>query len=367
MKRPILHLIPQLSGGGMERRMGIIAKGTSKKISVNIAYISQGPNYQDISLGKVKIHRIKIINNYDPRIIIKLFLLIIKLKPHIIQTWSIQMDIIGGILSIILGINHIIMEPISPQNNNYKKIPFKKIIKELIAKNAIIISNSKLGKIYWQARKVKKSLLIRNGFDINKIIKVKEQLPKRLEKFLSGDDFIVVSSRLSNTSIHKQVDLILKIFKKVSIKNPKLKLVICGGGPLENSYKLKVEEYRITSRVYFTGFIRREILWGIFKKASLFISLSKYEGMPNSVIEAALCKTPLFLSKIPTHLEVIPEIMANYVDIYNIDILSTEIVNYLRKPKILNRRANLLFEIVKEFSTELMIKEFMKIYKYLEN
>tara|TARA_B100000242_G_C43054158_1_gene492854 strand:+ start:1913 stop:3022 length:1110 start_codon:yes stop_codon:yes gene_type:complete len=366
-QKRILHLIPNLSGGGMERRMGIIAKESCKNFSVHVAYISEGPNNKDISLGKVNLHRIKIKNNYDPRLLFEIFFLITKLRPVFIQTWSIQMDIVGGLLALITRHKHILMEPISPQDNNSKKFDFKQFFKEIIAKNAIVISNSNLGKIYWEAKRARKSLLIRNGFDIEEIINVKEKLPKDLERFLCEDKFIVVASRLSKTSIHKQINVILKTYKNIININPDLKLVICGGGPLQNKYEKIVIEYGIKSKVFFTGFIKRQKLWCIFKKASLFISLSRFEGMPNSVIEAALCRTPLFLSAIPTHLEVIPKNMAYFTSNYNSLDLGTQILNYLENSKMIKRRADELFKKVNKYSTEFMIKEYINIYKQFES
>ena len=363
MNSPILHLIPSLSGGGMERRMGIIAKNTNKNFPIHIAYISEGLNYKDIDLGKVKMHKIKARSNYDFKILLKLIFLIIKLRPKIIQTWSIQMDILGGFLCFIFKIKHILMEPISPEEDNTKLFDWKIFIKEIFAKNAIIVSNSELGKIYWQSKKVYKSFLIRNGFDVKDIKKAKEyNLPKNLHAFLNNSEFLVLASRLSETSIHKRTELVIDTFEIVCMKRPELKLVICGDGPLINFYKDLVNKKKIKSNVYFTGFLERSKLWSVFHKASLFISLSKYEGMSNSLVEAALCDAPLFLSKIDTHLEVIPPNFAYYVDIYDPNFISKEILKCLNNKKKKKKNINALSKLLKGYSTEAMVKKYLRLY-----
>ena len=365
MNRPILHLIPHLSGGGMERRMAIIAKYSSLKLPVYIAFLSEGLNKKDIDLQSIKKYKIDSKSNYDYRILIKLIILIIKIRPKVIQTWSIQMDILGGILCIIFRINHIMMEPISPEANSRGIFDLKFFIKSLVAKNSIVISNSKNGMYFWKKKNVKKSLLIRNGFDLKKIQNSKEKFPSKLEKFLNNSKFIVTASRLSITSLHKQNDLILKTFSMIVKKDPSLKLVICGGGPYESFYKELAVSYKLESNVFFTGFLKREQLWAVFHRALLFISLSKFEGMPNSVVEAALCKTPLFISRIETHLEVIPEDLAYFA--YNSDpnLLSEEIIKVINKSKKSLTNSSLLFDYLKKFSLEAMMNKYMRLYKFI--
>ena len=367
MKRPILHLIPHLSGGGMERRMGYIAKITNNDFPVHVAYINKGLNFKDIDLSNVKLHKINAFNNYDFRILIRLIFLIIHLRPQIIQTWSIQMDILGGFLCSVFSINHILMEPNSPNDDNPKSFNFKVFIKEKLGKNAIVISNSNAGKIYWDSKNVRKSLLIRNGFDLQRILRSENDLTKKLDNFIKDNKFVVIASRLSESSLHKRTDLVIETFAKIIEKEKSLKLIICGGGPLINKYKDLVNSFGITSNVFFTGFVNRENLWKIFYKASLFISLSKYEGMSNSLVEAALCRTPLFLSKIKSHTEIVPIHLAKYVDEYNKNFLSDEIIRCLKNSKILTKNSKKLFEKLSCYTLENMGKEYLKIYYLIYN
>ena len=366
MKRPILHLVPHLSGGGMERRMGIIAKNTNNNFPIHIAFISKGLNYKDIDLGKVIVHKVEARNNYDLQILIRMIFLVIKLRPKIIQTWSIQMDILGGFLCFIFRIKHILMEPISPKDDNTKRFDLKRFIKEIFAKNAIIISNSEVARLYWDSRKVRLSIMIRNGFDIKSIKNTKgNALPKDLENFLNNSKFLVFASRLSKTAIHKRTELVIDTFAEIIKKKPDLKLVICGDGPLSYLYKDLVVKKKIKSNVFFTGFLKRNQLWAVFHKALLFISLSKYEGMSNSLIEAGLCDVPLFLSKITTHLEVIPFKFAHYIDQYDKDYVSKEIIKCLDKKKQDAKKTLLLNKILESYSVDSMLDSYLKLYKLI--
>ena len=351
----------------MERRMSIIARSTNKYFPVHIAYISSGPNAFDIKLGNVILHKINASSNYDPFIILRVIHLILFLRPLAIQTWSIQMDVLGGVLCWFFRVNHIMMEPISPLHAYSNKRNIKLSIKNLIANKAIVVSNSLAGQQYWQKKSVKESLLIRNGFDINDIKYVERYMPVELRDFLNKSKYLVVSSRLSKTAIHKRIDLVLDMFSCLINHTEEYKLVICGDGPMRKHYELLASKYNINSSVYFTGFIKRETLWSLFHEASLFISLSEYEGMPNSVLEAAFCCTPLFLSKITNHTEVIPEEMACYVDNYNSEHLAGKLIKYLQNPLKYHRNSSELYEYSLKYSTENMIKKYIDLYNKIKS
>lgn len=362
MKRPILHLVPKLSGGGMERRMGIITKETNNYFPIHIAYISQGKNPEDIDLGKVRLHKIFSSSNYDPLIVLQILILIFRYKPTIIQTWSIQMDIIGGFLSLFFKIQHIMMEPICPIESMNNNFDLKSKLKELIAFNSIVISNSEGGRNFWKSLNVKKSLLIRNGFDIEQIVNSKGSLSFELNSFLKGSEFIIVASRLSKTSTHKRIDLVLETFSKIIKSKPNLKLIICGGGELEKNYLSLASKYGVNSKVFFTGFLPRQKLWCLFHKASLYISLSRYEGMPNSVVEAAICKTPLLLSKINSHQQIIPENLACYINNYDPNYISAKSLEILGNQKNFSKKYDSLKEYLRIYSIRGMIIKYCELY-----
>jgi glycosyltransferase involved in cell wall biosynthesis len=54
------------------------------------------------------------------------------------------------------------------------------------------------------------------------------------------------------------------------------------------------------------------------KKASVFVSLSAYEGCPNAVMEAVACGCSIVLSDIAAHREILDESCARFVDPFNI-------------------------------------------------
>src|ERR1035437_1762104 len=94
----IFHLIPSLSGGGAGRQLSYLAPELARMgHDVHVAYSNEGP--QKPELPGVVLHRLKSRSNYDPYLIWQLDRLSRRIKPDIIQTWLLQMDILGGLVA----------------------------------------------------------------------------------------------------------------------------------------------------------------------------------------------------------------------------------------------------------------------------
>lgn len=85
-------------------------------------------------------------------------------------------------------------------------------------------------------------------------------------------------------------------------------LVYIGDGPLRESLIAKVKDGHLEGRVQFTGLIARERVFEHLLKADLFVSLSRGEGLPVSVLEAMACGCPVVLSDIPPHREIAEDV-----------------------------------------------------------
>jgi glycosyltransferase involved in cell wall biosynthesis len=70
------------------------------------------------------------------------------------------------------------------------------------------------------------------------------------------------------------------------------------------------------SNVNALGFVQRPTLERLFAAADAFVSLSCYEGMPNSVLEAAVHGLPLILTDIPSHRWILSSGIGNGILVY---------------------------------------------------
>jgi glycosyltransferase involved in cell wall biosynthesis len=89
----------------------------------------------------------------------------------------------------------------------------------------------------------------------------------------------------------KGFDFLLKAFQNILQRVPDLHLTIVGGGPDEDSLRKTAEDLFITNSVSFAGY--QENPYPYMAHADLFVSSSRWEGLPNAVLEALACGTPV--------------------------------------------------------------------------
>lgn len=83
------------------------------------------------------------------------------------------------------------------------------------------------------------------------------------------------------------------------------RLVMVGDGPLRATLERQAGELGITDRVEFLGLVPRDDVYRLLSRADLFVSPSRFEGLPVSVLEAMAAQLPVVLSDIPPHREIV--------------------------------------------------------------
>ena len=66
--------------------------------------------------------------------------------------------------------------------------------------------------------------------------------------------------------------------------------LMCGDGPSRPHLERMTRELGIADRVVFRGYV--DNLWDLMSGADAFVSLSRFEGCPNVVLEAMACGCP---------------------------------------------------------------------------
>lgn len=95
----------------------------------------------------------------------------------------------------------------------------------------------------------------------------------------------------------KGYDILLNAMPEVLKQMPDATLSIVGEGPLELELKEQARNLLLNHIVRFTGFQQNP--WAYVKHADLFVLPSRYEGMPNVVLEAFALGTPVVATDCP--------------------------------------------------------------------
>ncbi len=143
-----------------------------------------------------------------------------------------------------------------------------------------------------------KVVTLNNFFDIERIDRLMaEPLPP--EEARSGDDRfeIVAAGRLHP---QKGFQYLLEAVHDLVHKRSRyqLRLRILGDGPLRGALEKYVADHALKASVSLPGY--RENPLPYFRQADLFCLSSLYEGMPNALVEAMLCRVPVLATDCPS-------------------------------------------------------------------
>ena len=162
----------------------------------------------------------------------------------------------------------------------------------------------------------------------------------------------VAVGRLAN---QKGFDILVEAFSKVIEKLPQSKLYIVGditynNGTIYKSLLKQIEELGLQSKIVFTGFEPNPYKY--IKNADVFVLSSRYEGLPNTLIEAQ------FLGKPCAAVKCIPIIERIIQNGYNGFLAETEDVDSLAKAMLNATSLSSVEMTYKPASTEKFVKLF---------
>jgi len=353
MIKTILHLIPTLEGGGAERQLAMLSTEQSKRgYEVHIGLRRAGINKQLLN-DRIQVHYLGDYKIIDPRFFINILKLITAIKPDIMQTWLPQMDIAGGLSSIFKSIPWIMTERAS--SLAYKNIFFTSYVRFKLANySKFIVANSKEGiRYYDRAFNRKKLKVIYNAVDVDSIVEKTSKASNNTNK----TTYILSVGRLEYQKNHET------LIEAISLLNfNQIKVDILG----EGSMMAELQQLIIKKKMEHIIEIKKynKDWWGLLKDSSMLISMSRFEGSPNVVLESMAGVCPLIVSDIVEHRELLSNNSALFVDVNDSKSLSEAIINIIYKKDEAKERANNAFCIIQKFDINTAANEYEKLYNH---
>jgi glycosyltransferase involved in cell wall biosynthesis len=350
----ILNLIPNLSGGGAERQLShLVPELVRMGHDVHVAYSKEGPHRP--KLPGVVLHKIKSRTNYDPYLFLQLFRLIQRIKPDIVHTWILQMDILGGMAARLSGISWTLREPSSAMA--YFPTWKHRLRVRVSSGVSAIVSNSQGGDEYWR-RRVNGRLprfVIPNALPLQDI---ERAVPVPVEELgvHPGQKIVLYVGRFEQG---KNLESLVRALGRVA-RNPKIVAFLCGDGPTKPTVERMINEEGLSGRIFLPGYVKN--VWSWMKRADVFVSVSLFEGMPNTVMEAMACGCPIVASDIPQHREIMDEGEATFVLSSDPDAIASGIERLIGNPEEAQRRALCSKERVTRWSITAMAASYERVY-----
>ena len=353
----VLHCIPTMGGGGAERQLCYLCRGLVELgWEVHVALLRGGPNIDRLMASGAQVHFIPPSRNDSPRIAGHLVRLVRQLKPDLVHTWIQMMDVWGGLASIIAGTPFVISQRIAntPTANTWKER-----IRRIIATRAgAIVSNSEAGQAYWDTHHRGKTLhqVITNPVPFDEI---RGMQPISLAEFgLPRDgELVLYAGRFTE---QKNLGDLTDALLLVLAERPGVYAALCGEGPLLPDVKARLSRERIGHRCLLPGYVPN--IWVWMRRADVFVSVSRWEGRPNTVLEATAIGCPLVVSDIPTHREILHQDSARFVPLGQPAAIAEAIMDCLTGKQEARLRAMRAREAIQGWSVSAVASSYQALY-----
>jgi len=357
VNKKIVFYIPSIEGGGVEKNLYLLIKYLSIKIDKiyivtankknntfkKVEYICPNSNYWD--------KKSRFLKN-----IVCIYLFIINFWSSKGLILSFQSNITSILISKILRFKVLIRlnTSINKYINNFIK---KMVFKFFYSLSDVIIVNSR----FFQKELSKINLKSHLIFNLNKLDKKREKL--NFFKKFKGLKILNIG-RLTDQKDQITIIKSLKILKKKKIN---FKCGIIGRGGYQNILTNEIKRLKLDKNIKLIGFKNNAEKY--ISQSDIFVLSSKFEGLPNVLIEAQKYGIPIISSNCPTGPS---EILMNgrlgeLFPVGNFQILANKLLDFYRNRKKLKKKASFAKKNLKRFDPITNSKKYYSLLlKYYE-
>jgi glycosyltransferase involved in cell wall biosynthesis len=300
MEKPQKRLVifmPSMDGGGVEKNLIIISNYLSKHIK-NLTLITFDDKFKKKFSKKINIINFKKKSKIKFTKYFKYLVCLIILSKEVLKNRntsvvSFQANIYAIILSTILRFELIIRSNASPSgwtNSFFKNFLFKIFFK---FPKSIIVNSLDFKKEIDKKFKIK-SILIYNPLNKNEILK-KSNEKLNFKIFEKKKSLKLIN--ISRFTDQKDHITLLKAFNNIH-KKINIELLIMGYGANKGLINKYIFKNKLNDKIKILGF--QDNPYKFLKKSDIFILTSKFEGLPNVLLESLTLKKFIISSNCPT-------------------------------------------------------------------
>ena len=364
--RELLIFVPSIEDGGVEKNLFLIANYFAKnniKTNIITANLDKEKKFNNkVNFLSPKSYFFKDKNRFYKTIFCfyLLFKFLVKKKDFLIL--SFQANIYAIFFAWIFRLDIITRSNTAPpgwSSNYLKRFIFKVFFK--YPKKIIVNSNDFKKQIDREFNV--KSFCIFNPFD-KKNVKKKSSIKTKINFFNKKNCNFINIGRMTD---QKDQILILKAFNEIKNKLD-FKLIILGKGKNKQSLQNYIKYKNLSKRVKIIGYKKNP--YPYIKKADVFILSSKFEGLPNVLLESQYLKKIIISTNCPTGpREILLNGKAGFLfNVGNVKELQKKIyyVTNKKNSKNINKKIRLGYLSMDRFNYSKNMKLYLKeVKKYL--
>lgn len=367
-KKKIVHLLHAIGGVDVYLRLVLENMNTNsfENIVIHGTKDTNKPFF-DKNGNKVKEYIVSIFRDIsivnDTKSLFQTYKILRKEKPDLIHAHSAKGGIIGRIMGKILGVK-VLYTPhafsyLSTQNS-VKRSLFLIIEKLLANGNSLLLATSESEKkraIEAVGYKPENVLVFNNC--IEPITKIQPlSIPKTWP-----EQYICTVGR---PSYQKNIEQMIQVLHEVN-KEVKIHLIVMGVGPVSGqleSVKNLIKELDMSTDVTLLNWTERTDVFNIINHSKFYLSTSRYEGMPYSIIESMALSKACVVSNCDGNKDLITDNYNGFVvDNDDLNGFKSKILKLLKDEELLDTLSKNAFNAYSEnYNINKNISELESIY-----
>lgn len=246
-----------------------------------VIYVSpNGPIKERLKENNIKYELVGKLSIKEIRRVIK------KYNPDIIHSH----DFTASILSSIFGKKVKVISHIHNNNSWIKRINIYSLmylISTIRYKRILLVSHSILKEYIFGKFIKRKTEIVGNPIDIDKILRKSEEI---------NIDESYDLAYLGRLSQEKQPEQFIKIVLELKKKIQNIKVVMIGDGPLKEKCQQMIKEYELSKNIVLKGFQKNPYVF--LKKSKILCITSKVEGFGLAAVEGLALGKPVVASNV---------------------------------------------------------------------
>lgn len=291
---PILFCITELNNGGAERALVEIvtrldrARWQPKVISLG----PRGELVDNLEQAGIEVVCLDACCKLDFRILFRLIREIRSFRPRILQTFLFHANLVGRIAGVIARVPKIVGGIRVAEKRGGTYLLLDRWTEGMVNRQVCVSESVRQFAITQVKLSPQKLVTIPNGIDVERF---QQATPLAREEFgLHPEDLIALF--VGRLDPQKGLDLLLEAAARLAEPFPQLKWLIVGQGSESARLRYQITEAGISDRVQLTG--QRKDIPELMKMADLFVFPSRWEGMPNVILEAMVAGLPIVSSRV---------------------------------------------------------------------
>ncbi len=368
----IAFAITELDDGGAERAFVRIVTGLdpSRWTPSIICLSSSGPLVEPLQSAGIPVECLRLRQRHESatrqqRTLIRAcceFSRLLRVQqPAILQTFLFHANIAGRVAAKVAGISHVVSGIRVAERRSQWRLRLDRWSEGLVDRHVCVSQAVAEFSINQSGLSRSKVVAIPNGVDVELF---RDAEPTDLSNFgiEPGSKVVLSVGRLDE---QKDPLVLLAAFEQLAGQHADARLLFVGQVPLEASLRAEVVRRGLDRRVHFAG--RQSNIAGIMRAADVFVLASKWEGMPNVVLEAAAAGLPIVSTRAEGVAEIIDDGRTGLlVEIGNANALAAAIRETLQNPTASHARAiSLQSRVAEAFSWPAVIAQYERLYESL--